>query len=174
LKLIVIDAITELFHTTNETTQFLVERSRRLSEIATLLHALASKHQIAVLVLNEVSDIFDRNTAPLESVQIDYNEQFRWFGLAESGLGEGRKEATLGLVWSDQLNARIILSRTGRRLYLEESERPRRIPESIPATVTSPIHPISEDQLLLVRRLTVVFSSVCDPASCDYIVTAEG
>ncbi|OAX33723.1 hypothetical protein K503DRAFT_786299 [Rhizopogon vinicolor AM-OR11-026] len=175
LKLIVIDAIAELFHTTNKTTsKFLVERSRRLSEIATLLHALASKHQIAVLVLNEVSDVFDRNAAPLESAQIGYNDQFRWFGRAESGLGEGRKEATLGLVWSNQLNARIFLSRTGRRRYLEESERPRKIPESIPATVTSPMHPISEDQPLLIRRLTVVFSSVCDPASCDYIVTAEG
>jgi len=173
LKLIVIDAIAELFHTTKRTTsQSLVERSRMLSEIGTLLHALASKHQIAVLVLNEVRDTFDRDMAPLEGAQIGYEEQFQWFGRAESGLGEGRKEATLGLVWSNQLNARIFLSRTGRRRYLEESERPRKIPEPIPAALSSNL--INEDQPLLIRRLTVVFSSVCDPASCDYIVTAEG
>jgi DNA repair protein RAD57 len=170
LKLIVIDAIAELFHTTvKTTTQSLVERSRKLSEIGTLLHALASKHQIAIMVLNEVSDTIDRGTAPLESGQIGYKEQFQWFGRADSGLGEGRKEATLGLVWSNQLNARIFLSRTGRRRYLEDSERPRKIPEPIPATSS-----ISDDQPLLIRRLTVVFSSVCDPASCDYIVTTEG
>ena len=173
LKLIVIDAIAELFHTTKKTTtQFLVERSRSLSKIGILLHALASKHQIAILVLNEVSDTFNRGTAPLESGQIGYQDQFQWFGRAESGLGEGRKEATLGLVWSNQLNARIFLSRTGRRRYLEESERPRRFSEPIPATPS--VNTPSEDQPVLIRRLTVVFSSVCDPASCDYIVTAEG
>lgn len=173
LKLIVIDAIAELFHTTKKTTtRFLVERSRSLSKIGTLLHALASKYQIAILVLNEVSDTFVRDTAPLETGQIGYKEQFQWFGRADSGLGEGRKEATLGLVWSNQLNARIFLSRTGRRRYLEESERPRKITEPVPTT--SSVNSISDDQPLLIRRLTVVFSSVCDPASCDYIVTAEG
>ncbi|KAG1756251.1 P-loop containing nucleoside triphosphate hydrolase protein [Suillus paluster] len=173
LKLIVIDAIAELFHTSKRTTtQFLVERSRRLSEIGTLLHSLASKHQIAVLVLNEVSDTIDRDTAPLDRGQVGYKDQFRWFGRADSVLGEGRKEATLGLVWSNQLNARIFLSRTGRRRYLEESERPRKIQKSTSAT--SSIDPVGDEQPLLIRRLTVVFSSVCDPASCDYIVTAEG
>lgn len=173
LKLIVIDAIAELFHTSKRTTtQFLVERSRRLSEIGTLLHLLASKHQIAVLVLNEVSDTIDRDTAPLDSGQIGYKDQFRWFGRADSVPGEGRKEATLGLVWSNQLNVRIFLSRTGRRRYLEESERPRKIQTSISATSSN--NSAGDQQPVLIRRLTVVFSSVCDPASCDYVVTGEG
>ncbi|KAG2149170.1 Rad51B protein, partial [Suillus clintonianus] len=173
LKLIVIDAIAELFHTSKRTTtQFLVERSRRLSEIGTLLHSLASKHQIAILVLNEVSDTIDRDIAPLNSGQVGYKDQFRWFGRTDSVLGEGKKEATLGLVWSNQLNARIFLSRTGRRRYLEESERPRKIQKSISATSSN--NSVGDEQPLLIRRLTVVFSSVCDPASCDYIVTAEG
>lgn len=172
LKLIVIDAIAEFFHTSKRTTtQFLVERSRRLSEIGTLLHSLASKHQIAVLVLNEVSDTIDRDTAPLDSGQIGYKDQFRWFGRADI-LGEGRKEATLGLVWSNQLNVRIFLSRTSRRRYLEESERPRKIHESI--STTSLNISAGDQEPVLIRRLTVVFSSVCDPASCDYVVTAEG
>ncbi|KAG2146951.1 P-loop containing nucleoside triphosphate hydrolase protein [Suillus bovinus] len=173
LKLIVIDAIAELFHTSKRTTtQFLVERSRRLSEIGMLLHSLASKHQIAVLVLNEVSDTIDRDTAPLDSGQIGYKDQFRWFGRAGSILGEDRKEATLGLVWSNQLNVRIFLSRTGRRRYLEESERPTKLQRSI--SVTSSNDSAGNQQPVLIRRLTVVFSSVCDPASCDYVVTAEG
>jgi DNA repair protein RAD57 len=172
LKLIVIDAIAELFHTSKRTTtQFLVERSRRLSEIGTLLHLLASKHQIAVLVLNEVSDTIDRDTAPLDSGQIGYKDQFRWFGRANI-LGEGRKEATLGLVWSNQLNVRIFLSRTSRRRYLEENERPRKIQQPILATSSNTS--IGDQEPVLIRRLTVVFSSVCDPASCDYVVTAEG
>ncbi|KAG1832724.1 P-loop containing nucleoside triphosphate hydrolase protein [Suillus variegatus] len=173
LKLIVIDAIAELFHTSKRTTtQFLVERSRRLSEIGMLLHSLASKHQIAVLVLNEVSDTFHRDTAPLDSGQIGYKDQFRWFGRADSVLGEDRKEATLGLVWSNQLNVRIFLSRTGRRRYLEESEHSRKIQKS--ASATSSNISAGDQQPVLIRRLTVVFSSVCDPASCDYVVTAQG
>lgn len=173
LKLIVIDAIAELFHTSKRTTtQFLVERSRRLSEIGTLLHSLASKHQIAVLVLNEVSDTIDRDPAPLDSGQIGYRDQFRWFGRADSVLGEGKKEATLGLVWSNQLNVRIFLSRTGRRRFLEPSERPRKIQKSISATSSN--DSAGDQEAVLIRRLTVVFSSVCDPASCDYMVTAEG
>lgn len=173
LKLIVIDAIAELFHTSKRTTtQFLVERSRRLSEIGTLLHSLASKHQIAVLVLNEVSDIIDRDTVPLDSGQIGYKDQFRWFGRADSALGEGRKEATLGLVWSNQLNVRIFLSRTSRRRYLEEGECPRKIQKFTSATSSN--NSAGDQEPVLIRRLTVVFSSVCNPASCDYVVTAEG
>lgn len=175
LKLIVIDAIAELFHTSKRTTtQFLVERSRRLSEIGTLLHSLASKHQLAVLVLNEVSDTIDRDPAPLDSGQIGYKDQFRWFGRADSDsvLGEGKKEATLGLVWSNQLNVRIFLSRTGRRRFLEASERPRKIQKSISAMSSN--DSAGGQEVVLIRRLTVVFSSVCNPASCDYMVTAEG
>lgn len=153
LKLVVLDALAELFHDISRTTtQTLVERSRKLSEISILLHQLASKHRIAIWVLNEVADVIPRDQ-PLDSDAIGYRDQAVWFGCANSIPGEDRKEASLGLVWANQVNARIFLTRTGRRRYLGEGEN---------------------DEPTLIRRLSVVFSSVSSPASCDYAVTTQG
>ncbi|KAH7889805.1 P-loop containing nucleoside triphosphate hydrolase protein [Phlebopus sp. FC_14] len=170
LKLLVIDALAELFHSLGKTTtQTLVERSRRISEISTLLHILASKRRIAVLVLNEVVDVLDRESITNVG-EMGYREQARWFGRAGGEPGGNRKEAALGLVWANQVNARIFLTRTGRRRYLEGDEVRKKMSMSQPATAAVP----TEDQPTLVRRLSVVFSSVSTPAFCDYVVTAGG
>ena len=174
LKLLVIDALAELFHSAGKTTtKTLVERSRQLSQISSHLHLLADKYRIAVLVLNEVIDVVDRGEPP-GSDAMSYRAQSRLFGRADSIPGEDRKEAALGLVWANQVNARIFLTRTGRRRYLDESETPKKR-SAVGSTPTSQIAitPV-DDQPVLVRRLSVVFSSVAPPASCDYIVTAEG
>lgn len=153
LKLVVIDALAELFHnSTKTTTQTLVERSRRVSEISTLVHSLASKHRIAFLILNEVTDVIIRDVPP-DYGTMSYRDQSRWFGRPNSIPGEDSKEASLGLVWANQVNARIFLSRTRRRRYFESGE---------------------SDQPMLIRRLSVVFNSVSSPVSCDYIVTPQG
>lgn len=175
LKLLVIDALAELFHSVGKTsTKTLVERSRQISKISSHLHLLANKYRIAVLVLNEVIDVIDRDEPPPGGDVISYRDQSRLFGRADSIPGEDRKEAALGLVWANQVNARIFLTRTGRRRYFDESETLKkrsavgRIPTS--QIATAPV----DDQPVLIRRLSVVFSSVASPASCDYIVTAEG
>ena len=174
LKLLVIDALAELFHSVGKTTtQTLVERSRQLSEISSHLHILAYKYRIAVLVLNEVIDVVNRDELPASDA-ISYRDQSRLFGRPDSIPGEDRKEAALGLVWANQVNARIFLTRTGRRRYLDESEtsQKRSAVGSVPTSQIA-VTPV-DDQPVLVRRLSVVFSSVAAPASCDYIVTAEG
>lgn len=174
LKLLVIDALTELFHSAGKTTtKTLVERSRQISEISSHLHRLANKYCIAVLVLNEVIDVVDRDELPASDA-IGYRNQSRLFGRADSIPGEDRKEAALGLVWANQVNARVFLTRTGRRRYLNESEAPqKRLAVGKTPTSQIAITPV-DDQPALIRRLSVVFNSVAAPASCDYIVTAEG
>ncbi|KAF8448073.1 Rad51-domain-containing protein, partial [Boletus edulis BED1] len=174
LKLLVIDALAELFHSAGKTTtRTLIERSRQLSKISFHLRLLASKYRIAVLVLNEVIDVVDRDE-PFSRDPISYREQSRLFGRADSVAGEDRKEAALGLVWANQVNARISLTRTGRRRYLDENETPKKRSAvgGVPASQRA-IAPV-DDQPVLIRRLSVIFSSVAKPASCDYIVTAEG
>jgi DNA repair protein RAD57 len=182
VKVLVIDALAELFHLNSKTTTgTLVERSHNISEISTLLHTLASTHQLAVLVLNEVVDAFDRGreTDVGDSGDLVYSDQSRWFNRADSVPGENRKEASLGLVWANQVNARILLSRTGRRRYLEETEsrngkhrkiqshqNPMSSPGDQPALVG--------DQATQIRRLSIIFSSVSPPVSLDYTVTVEG
>lgn len=175
IKLLVIDALAELFHTSDKTTtDTLVERSRNISEISTHLHSLASTHQIAILTLNEVVDVFDQgHLSNIEQGGLVYNNQSHWFGRMNSVPGEDKKEASLGLVWANQVNVRILLSRTGRRRYMDDSRLPKRQKsEGKPPDGASVSH---DDQLTLVRRLSVVFNSVSRRSvSMDYIVTEQG
>lgn len=179
VKLLVIDALTELFHSNGKTSsQTLTQRSKDLSEIAVHLHSIASQHNIAIIVLNEVVDVFNRdfyNQDPGKPGEVVYRDQSRLFGRADSIPGEDRKEAALGLVWANIVNARIMLSRTDRMRDSSDFDvRPikrRRVSEQGP----SPSHtddPASES--LRVRRLSVIFNQHAPPASLDYIVTKKG
>ncbi|MGF2043847.1 hypothetical protein, partial [Staphylococcus aureus] len=55
VRLVVLEALTELFHS-NKTalTMTLIERSCTLAEISTLLHTIASGYNVAVVAINEV------------------------------------------------------------------------------------------------------------------------
>jgi DNA repair protein RAD57 len=177
VKLLVIDALAELFHSSDKTsTQTLIERSQNITEISLLLHSIASQWDMAIVVLNEVVDVFDRGVSPgdADDQQLDYRRQVRWFGRADSIPGQDTKEAALGLVWANQLNARIMLSRTGRRRYLGESEGPSHKRQKQDNVASETAFREEESQPTLIRRLTVIFSSVGAPLSLDYIVTTAG
>ncbi|KAJ7285602.1 Rad51B protein [Mycena rebaudengoi] len=155
VKLVVIDALAELFHSSDKTTtSTLVDRSQSIVEISTLLHSLANAHNIAV----ETSANGD----------LIYNQQSRWFGSADNVPGEDKKEANLGLVWANQVNLRIMLSRTGRRRYLDDGLPNKR--QKVVQQTHRPDTP--DDQPLLIRRMSVIFSSISAPYSVDYIVTS--
>lgn len=174
VKLLVVDALTELFHSHDKvSSDMLSQRAKSLAEISTLLHALASAHRIAVLVLNEVVDVVDRfSDAPLdESHDLIYSEHARWFSRAENIPGEGRKQASLGLVWANQVNTRIMFSRTERTAYLDDVQERRAKRRRLDDSQKS--HSI-EAQPTRIRRMSVVFSSVAPLMSMDYIVTDEG
>lgn len=177
VKLLVIDAITELFHSEDKvTSSTLVERAKNLTEISTLLHMLAHRHGLAVIVLNEVIDAVDRGSASsYRPHEVSYKDQARLFNRADSIPAEKAKEAALGLVWANQVNVRIMLTRTHRVRILDDTEyRPakrRRVEEGCVepfSAVTSTSEPIR------VRRMSVIFSSLALPTSLDYIVTQGG
>lgn len=174
VKLLVIDALAELFRSTDKTTtSTLVERAKHIAEISTLLHSLANVYYIAVLVLNEVADVFDRGQSSNETSDLIYSQQSRWFNTCDSLPGQNKKEASLGLVWANQVNARIMLSRTGRRRYFDDGEiQSKRQKIEGQSTATSVVQ--SDSQLTLIRRLSVIFSSVSVPRSLDYVVTKKG
>jgi len=133
------------------------------------------RYRIAILVLNEVGDAFDREYNVDTSSDLIYSDQSRWFGRADSVPGESRKEASLGLVWANQVNARIMLSRTGRRRYLDEvrsvGNKLRKIDGG---TASGSYAEAAELNATLIRRMSVIFSSVAPPVSLNYIVTIEG
>ena len=185
VKILIIDALAELFHTSTKTTsQTLIERSKNIAQISFLLHKLASTHQIVVVVLNEVVDAFDYVTDlpdPSGGHDILYAEQARWFARGHSLPSENRKEASLGLVWANQVNVRILLTRTGRRRYLDDADyqpikrfRPHSDSSAGAHTVVATSNISTTDQSTLIRRLSVIFSSVARPVSLDYTVTEAG
>ncbi|KAF9264900.1 hypothetical protein L218DRAFT_958071 [Marasmius fiardii PR-910] len=174
VKLLVIDALGELFHTSHKTsTNTLIERSKNITEISQFLHNLASCHNMIVVVLNEVVDAFEREPGfkGIENLGLPYAEQSRWFGQPDGAVGEARKEASLGLVWANQVNARIMLSRTGRRRFVDNGTVQKRPKPGGAGTLSMPD---SEDTTTLIRRLSVIFSSVSTPTSLDYIVNMAG
>jgi hypothetical protein len=181
IRLVVIDTLTELFHSESRTTSHsLFERSKTISELSASLHLLAARYDVAVVVLNEVTDVFDRDDILFSSegrADVLYRDQSRVLKGADSIPGEDRKQADLGLVWANQVNARLMLSRTGRRRYLDDNElrsikRPKLDEE--PRDIDMPSQSSQFEEAILIRRLTVVFSSVSQPGSVDYVVTEAG
>ena len=187
LKLLIIDSLADvLLEDAKVSTATLADRSRNLSAIAAQLHALAATHQLAVVAINRVTDVWDRRSDADRGFpgELIYADHACIFGRAD---GNDKKSAALGLVWANQVNARIMLARTERR-YSDHHDRlryrHRRQPPAVAAAATpSESHdrkrqrPDEDEEdvvLVLVRRLTIVFSSVCAPASVDFIVTSRG
>ncbi|KAL5532939.1 RHP57 [Sanghuangporus sanghuang] len=185
VKLVVIDSISALFHTSGRpSSSALFERSRALSELTRVVHEIAARHNIAFIIINEVSDVFNdyysNNQGPVSKDDILYRDQARWFGSAHSHPAESAKEACLGLVWANQVNVRIMLTRTNRRRYLDDPAPPtkRRQKEGNSAASEAAQDTRESDngigQSIVIRRLSVIFSSVSTPASVDFIVTNAG
>lgn len=189
-----IDCIADLFLALEKTTTAtLVERSRNLNELSSLLHILTSNHQIAVVVINRAQDVFDWSPGDDASDggstpdQLIYREQSRWFGSADSMHEEREKEAMLGLSWANQINVRIMFTRTSRERRIEDirggeerSSKRQRISldhfsntHSSSSPSRSGLSAVSTEKIL-VRRMTVVFSSVSPQCSVDFVITPEG
>lgn len=174
LRLVVLDTLAEVFHDAARTsTHSLVQRAQTLNRAGAALHALARTHGLAALVLNEVSDVF-ADYAPSEPGEFVYREHARWFARAEGGPmlpGVERKEAALGLAWANQPNVRVMLSRTDRRRYVDLVEAPAAKRRRVDGVQDGGE---GESGLTLVRRLSVIFSSVGPQAALDYVVTEAG
>ncbi len=206
IRLLILDSITSLLRgdTTSPTNSLsLTERSRYICTIADQLKSLAAKYDLAVVVVNQVSDVFSRIPAPQSPVLIEppssssgmlsqfyssgveeppmlYSTQSRWFSGQSGSL---KKEASLGIVWANAVNVRIMLSRTGRRRML--SERDIMIARKrAKVSFLNGNHPLLNDDELehisdestptLIRRFHVVFSPFAPPSTTDYVISASG
>ncbi|KAI0747904.1 P-loop containing nucleoside triphosphate hydrolase protein [Daedaleopsis nitida] len=184
VKLIVVDTFSDIFDS-NKDSQFedLAFRARCIRKASLLLHQLASNHRIAVILLGSTRKTHPRidgqDRAPGE---LRYSDQARWFARGYSYQGEDDNEAILGHVWPNQLNARIMMSRTMRTRPRSDvdpgyrvgdgdraNKRRRLDSDKLPGSSQS-----SGDDRIPFRRFSVIFSSVAPPASCDYVVLEQG
>ncbi|OWZ79225.1 RAD57 protein [Cryptococcus neoformans Bt85] len=204
----------------------LTERSKHLCIVADLLKALAARYDLAVVVINQVSDVFPRQQqqqqrsslsyssplmvagTPPSSAAWDQTEPFgpgmaqvqpqhhtsssasggdppmlyasqsRWFSGQSDVLN---KEASLGIVWANAVNVRIMLSRTGRRRMLDQNDlrplkRQRHEDEDDDEEQGGRGKGIEMDNAkpTLIRRMHVVFSPFCPSGTVDYAITPSG
>ncbi|KAG8953678.1 hypothetical protein FRC04_001882 [Tulasnella sp. 424] len=198
LKLLVIDSLGSLFQWAGKAdTRQLVERAKVLGEVASLLHHLVSSLCLAAVVVNDVTAVFDgEGSVPNGSSSSDrheliYKEQSRWFNRPDDTFLDEKKDASMGLVWANQINSRIFLTRTGRmKEWVDEpvtaaeptggegeerSSKRRRVDEAHHnidgnGSVSRP----STRASILLRRIDVVFSAFGPPRSMDFVITRAG
>ncbi|KAF8753528.1 Rad51 [Rhizoctonia solani] len=147
LRLLVIDSMTALF------------RDKQANQPQTLYARSESLNAVGALCVRP------HPTGGNEDPELIYKEQSRWFARAGGVAGEERHEAALGMVWSNHLNSRMMLARTGRRRHIEGS-RVRKQGEG------------EDSEAVLIRRAFILFGrSVEDevPApSLDFIIGTQG
>ena len=202
IRVLIIDSITALIRGAdstyaNSSSIGLAERSRYLCAVSDRLKALAVEFNLAVVVINQVSDVFTRLPMPstptgqpatqqLSQFYTDgpeppmlYATQSRWFSGQTETL---KKEASLGIVWANAINTRIMLSRTGRRRMVDPrdlSKRPKRRrgeveeDDAVPSAI-APLPVVDESTPMLIRRAHVVFCPFAPVATIDYIITPTG
>ena len=192
IRLLIVDSITALFQIGEKTTPAtLADRSKAIAEISTTLHHLVSQRGLTCIVLSHVTDVFQAQDGFYggqevgDEGEILYREQSKWFNRS---FGDGRKEATLGLIWANQINTRVMLSRTERRRLLENEnsttiavKRRKGVDGTqIPARFVHPADPRDEDdddptpRGTLIRQFSLIFSPSAQPAATDFIIVAAG
>ncbi|KAL1412052.1 DNA repair protein rhp57 [Vanrija albida] len=192
IRVLVIDSITALLRGETATSGAgLVQRSRHLCTVADRLKALAVEYELAVVVVNQVSDVFfDRLDRPLppshsassQASAVDegpdqplppmlYATQARLFSGQSPGVA---KEASLGIVWANAVNVRVMLARTGRRRKLAADDILHGKKRKTDAGATVPLGLEFDDKPALVRRLHVVFSPFSSPGTLDYVIMPSG
>ncbi|KAG8784029.1 hypothetical protein FRC20_005131 [Serendipita sp. 405] len=199
IRVLVIDSLGSLFQSINRTTtSTLVERAKSLNEVSQLLHSLASSRNMAIIVINQVTDIFQSPEDPYSYQPFDpnahpsliYKEQAVWFNRGPSTGARSVQEATLGLIWANQLNVRLMLTRTKRRVRPPTSNdkgnpnKRQKTSKKMDAAQFARLVAMwnaseedegeMEDLGQLVRNLAVLFSGVSGPVVLDFVVEQAG
>ena len=192
IRLLIVDSITALFQIGEKTTAAtLADRSKAIAEISTILHHLVSQRGLTCLILSHVTDVFQAQGGFYGGQEVGdvgeilYRDQSKWFN---QSFGDGRKEATLGLIWANQVNTRVMLSRTERRRLLENDDGTTIVVKrrkgvdgtQIPARFVHPADPRDEDdddlspRGALIRRFSLIFSPSAQPNATEFIIVAAG
>ncbi|KAI0637200.1 hypothetical protein C8Q77DRAFT_1050484 [Trametes polyzona] len=177
VKLIVIDTLTDIFdEAMDERYEDKIFRARHLKQMGLLLHQAATKYGLAIVLLSSTSQTRPRiDGADRAPGELRFSDQARWFCRAHTLAGEDANEAILGHVWPNQLNARIMMSRTIRTRLRSAllpcgqdgpSQKRRKVENGRAAA--------EDDVSVPFRRFTVIFSSAGPPGYCDYVIADEG
>lgn len=175
----------------------LVERNAALQEISFRLRRLARQYSIVVLVVNQVSDVFHKDNDRFSGSQAhpssqaggssvthenggipldyrNYKHASKFFTGEEADLQKNSKIAVFGLSWSNCIDMRIMLSRTGRRRRKDDGmEVIMQCPiiDDQGMEIEDPLFALETEEI---RRATLVFSPFVDKGYVDYALRQEG
>lgn len=184
VRLLILDSLAALLRSeTSLSGGGLVQRSRRLCSQSDRLKALALEYHLAIVVVNQVSDVFI-GEQPRDGPEMLYAAQARHFNGQTAG---GRKEAALGIVWANCVNTRIMLARTGRRKLVtlsdfagEGSRKRKRVDtptnqhERSGQQAEEGVGVQLGEEPSLIRRIHQVFSAYGPPGSADFVLAKSG
>lgn len=192
VKLIIVDSIAAPFRGaegSGSSTHHFSDRTRDLAEVASLLHRLAQRYNLAVVLINQVSDVMS-STSSLESnnkqnhieeqkslndgFPLDYRQYAHAskFFSGESA-GNGGKMAVFGLAWANLINARVMLTRTGKRRRISDGREVEYIHTVEMDGDGGEINRMNIDSEE-VRRMDIVFSPFAELGYTEYVLRQEG
>jgi hypothetical protein len=154
VRAIVIDSISAIYRGESSLKRF--EKMTEICEIGTRLKKLASQYNLAIIALNQVSDVFATKNKSSNSPNVDIMENWMDFNLVnQDQKGSNHmiglyiqsllKKPVLGLSWSNSINTRIRLARSP-------------MLEGLPTK----------------RVLFIEFSPVVSRLGCEIIITQSG
>lgn len=98
VKLVIIDSVAALFRCEYGIDKT-IERSQNLQTLGLILHTLIAKYQLAVICINQVTDVIDKTLDNMDNNTIP----------------------SLGLAWSNLIHTRLFLSRTNTKYKINIS-----------------------------------------------------
>eukprot|EP00794_Sanderia_malayensis_P020350 gene20350-22354_t len=149
VKFIVIDSVAALFrveYSINEA----IERSKVLSEFGQQLHRISHKFRVAILCINQISDVLSKD------------------GKGED-IGGRRVVPALGLPWSTFVTCRIMVMRTPYTLSTSKIA-----PESPQDECSTASKPSNYKQSSIIRKMKVLFAPHIGHNECHYVVEEDG
>lgn len=177
IKLVVFDSVGAPFRVSHDSnSKGFVSRARELGTIGDRLHQLARRYALAVLAINQVSDVFEHSFYPADGstaitstppnvAHTNTNLPSELYNRFQSQFLTGQREsrgsaAALGMTWTNIVNTRLMAFRSGRRVA-SSSRRDTGDQDD-------------DDVGKVLRTLAVVFSPTASRASIDFVIDAHG
>ncbi|KAI9487466.1 MAG: Rad51-domain-containing protein [Benjaminiella poitrasii] len=140
VRVVVIDSISAIYRSEPTSTDRRFSKMREICEIGSRLKKMASQYDVAIVAINQVSDVPTKDNNP-NTDQLEHWIDFRLINNKENNHMIGLyiqsllKKPVLGLSWSNSINTRIRLARspmldgmaTRRVLFMEFSPKAPRL-----------------------------------------------
>ncbi|CAG8471322.1 16674_t:CDS:2 [Funneliformis caledonium] len=118
IRLVIIDSIAANFRVAYNSSDvsILRQRSKELCKLGTKFKEISDQFRLPVICVNQVSDLFSKNDIREFIGNKDDNFWEYDYYQRQFLVGKGSKIPALGLLWSNMINSRIMLSRADRTL----------------------------------------------------------